>query len=140
MLWEIELLIHFALVVWIWRKPDGRPGFSAWLAARFLFDAAQFLTDRFGYGTESTTIWYFGVVAGMPLLWLAMHESPGVGRWHRMILYGWTASNLTAAWIRFFPYTGRAVLVIDATAFVCWMAEKAMQTQTPHKPSGPVGR
>jgi hypothetical protein len=31
-----------------------------------------------------------------------------------------------AAWIRFFPYTGAAVILIDAAAYVAWLAEKAL--------------
>lgn len=118
----------------MWRRPDGRPKFSAWLAVRFLFDLAQLLAERSVFGTEgtpfwhltvSTSIWYFGTIAGVPLLLMALHEAEG--RWHRRILFGWTAFSMGAAWIRFFPYTGQAVLVCDAAAYVAWIAEKALR-------------
>ena len=131
MRWHAEILIHAVLVLWMWRRPDGRPKFSAWLAVRFLFDLAQLLAERFAFGTKgtpfwhltvATSVWYFGVIAGGPLLLLALHEAEG--KWHRRILFSWAAFSWGAAWIRFFPYTGQAVLVCDAAAYVAWLMEK----------------
>lgn len=127
MRWHAEILIHAILVVWMWRKPDGRPRFSAWLAVRFLCDAVQLVAERSGFGTIGTTVWYLGVVAGVPLLLLALHEAVGV--WHRRILFSWAALSMGAAWIRFFPYTGAAVLLIDAAAYVAWLVEKALRSK-----------
>jgi len=138
MRWHAEILIHGVLVLWMWIRKDGRPKFAAWLVTRFLFDAAQFLAERFGYGTESTGIWYAGVVFQAPLLLLAMHEAEG--RWHRRILFAWVAFSMCLAWIRFFPYTGQAVLMCDAAAYVGWLTEKALQSKTPRQLSGPAGR
>jgi hypothetical protein len=78
--------------------------------------------ERTGHPALAANVWYFGIICCAPLLLLALHEASGL--WHRRILFAWMALMTAAAWIRYFPYTGRAVLLIDAAAFIAWMAEK----------------
>lgn len=63
---------------------------------------------------------------------MAMREAHGR---HRDILFAWCVLSMAAAWIRFFPYTGHAVLVIDAAACLCWIAEKIHREYTPAIPT-----
>lgn len=128
MLWYVEICIHFALVLYLAIRRDGRKYFEAFIVSRFLFDLFQLIHERLHHFQYSTNIWYVGVLFQLPLLFLSLWEATAHRRGHRAILYAWTCLNLTAAWIRFFPYTGRAVLVIDACAFTCWIVEKVLSS------------
>lgn len=124
--WHTTILLHGIMAFWMWRKPDGRPKFSAWLVARFTFDAAQMIAERMGGGghTASVSIYYAGVVVWCVLLVSALLEARE--RWHCGVLFSWTGLYMGAAWIRFFPYTGAAVVFIDAVAYVAWAWEKSI--------------
>lgn len=123
MLWHVEIGVHFALVLYLAIRRDGRKYFEGFIVSRFLIDACQLFNERMHYFDISPTVWYAGVLFQFPLLFLSLREATTYRRGHRDILYAWTCLNLTAAWIRFFPYTGRAVLIIDLLAYSAWIVE-----------------
>lgn len=132
MLWNLSLVylavLAFSLIV----RPDGRIRFEAWVFARLVFDTVQLIAERTGHMKVSTSVWYLGVLICAPLLLLALRESMEAGgRAHREILISWTVLSLAAAWVRFFPYTGHAVVLIDSVASMLWISEKLIR-EIPH--------
>ena len=119
--WHIEMALHGLLIAAIWRRRPGLPFWQGWCVCRFVFDLAQLLLERSGHVTAAANVWYAGIVAGVPLLVLALLEARQTPKSHALILYCWVALNAAAAWIRFFPYTGRAVLIIDGAAWLAWL-------------------
>lgn len=129
--WHAEILIHAALLLLIWRRRTGRPNWEAWLVCRFVFDVGQLLAERMGHNDVAASVWYLGIIVGTWLLLRALHEAVDIRpTYHRRILFAWTALTMGAAWIRFFPYTGQAVLVIDAAAYVAWIVEIGLRSKS----------
>lgn len=124
MLWYIALCLHAAFLAYLFNRPDGRPRFEAFLVARFIFDVAQLTAERLGNLRGATNFWYLGILVSVPLLYLALQEASTALTAHRSILYAWVSLTMAAAWIRFFPYTGNAVLIIDGVCYLAWIVDK----------------
>lgn len=127
--WHIGLVIQAALVLWLCARSDGRPRFAALMLANLIFEASQLTCERLGYKAAGANVWYLEVLLDIPLLTLALIEAADIRpRWHLYILCWWVSLTMGCAWIRFFPYTGRTLLIVNAAAYLAWIWLKALRT------------
>ncbi len=67
-------------------------------------------------------IWFAGVIIQIPLIAVALEEAASyLPLYHRTLLFWWIAATFACAWIRIYPYTGMAVLILNSAAFLCWL-------------------
>ncbi len=118
MLWYAELLLEFLLIIRLTFARNGRPFFEGLIATDFLIQLFQMFGQRvhwFGLGAH---IWYVGVLIEIPLMAMALEEASDYRPlWHRKGLFWWISIVFGCAWIRVFPYTGTALLMINSLYF-----------------------
>lgn len=122
MLWYLEMVVEAALILWLAFHRDGRPKFEAMIAADFITQLSQVAATRFQFAGFAARVWYVGVLIQIPLIALALREAADYRPlYHRQILFWWIALTFGCAWIRIFPYTGIALLVLNLAAFTSWL-------------------
>lgn len=130
MLWHVELFVEFFLLIRILCHAYGRPRFEALIATDILIQAFQMFGQRahwFGLGAHA---WYAGVLISIPLMYFAMVEASDYRPVrHRNLLFWWISLMFACAWIRIFPYTNTALLLINVTFFVLWIADSFSKTR-----------
>ena len=125
MIWHVETALLLWLLILIDRRPDQRPRFAALLAFDFTMETAALIAQRLHYMPALTTLTYLGNLGDIPLWALAAIEAADYRPMrHRTILYWWMAATCGCAWIRFYPWTGRAVLLVNCVAYACWIWDK----------------
>lgn len=127
MLWHLEIAFQFILVGMLWKWPDGRPKFAGLMVANFLMEMAMVGAQRSGRYSATVNIWYWCVLLEIPLIALALIEAGKLVPFrpsHTFILSWWIAGTMGCAWIRFYPWTGEAAIVINSVAFMAWIIAK----------------
>lgn len=135
MLWYVELIAEFTLLLWLAFNRDGRPKFEAMLWADFLTQIFQVYGQRTGQIGLFGHVWYVGAILGFPLMAIALTEAADYRpTWHRTILYWWVAAAFCCAWVRIFPYTNQVLLCINTAAFALWfiLAVSSDRRRHPH--------
>ena len=123
-MWPAELLVEFALILWLAFHRDGRPKLESLIVADFIAQSGQFSAERFHLLGLAARIWYIGILIQIPMTALALSEAENRPQFYqRQILFWWVAANVGCAWIRIFPFTGTAILVLNATAFSLWLID-----------------
>lgn len=130
MLWHAELLIECMLFIRLLCHADGRPKFEALIAADILIQAFQMFGERVHWLGLGAHTWYAGALISIPLMYMAMTEASVYQPIrHRNLLFWWISLTFACAWIRIFPYTNTALLVINATFFVLWIADSFLKAR-----------
>lgn len=125
MLWPFEIILEAILAVWLCVRPDGRRSFQALICVNLAFEIVYFYADRIGNHTYNKQIWWLIVVAEVPLISRALTEAADWRqRRHLTILAWWVSATMACAWIRFYPYTGAATVVVNQVAFAAWLWQK----------------
>lgn len=128
MRWHAELILEAVLAVWLCIRPDGRKWFESLICTNFAFEVVYLIADRTAQRINEAQLWWGLIVVEVPLYALASIEASD---WrpatHRTILFWWIALTMGCAWLRFYPYTGMAVIAINQVAFICWMWEKGIR-------------
>lgn len=120
-IWHAEVILLAALV-WTHRYRDGRKYFQALMACGLAFDLPSLILVRTGHLTAFTNIAYTRFLFEIPLLALALIESADWRPvWHRTILCWWVAATVGCLGIRYFPYSGRALLLVNCAAYSAWI-------------------
>lgn len=125
MLWYAELLIEAALALRLVCLGDGRRWFEALIVADLIVQIVQKYFDAAHIFGVSVPVFYIGQVIELPLTFAALLEASDRRRAHRRILFAWVAITMFWAWVRIFPYTGRALLVCNCIAFAAWLIDIA---------------
>ena len=130
MLWHLEFVTEVLLVFWMIFRQDDRKWFEALLSVNVFLEMFMMLCERSGNSKEIGAVWYVCVALEIPLTALALIESCSFRpNTHRNILCWWVAVTMGCAWIRFYPYTGMATLIVNEVAFLAWLWEKAQRTR-----------
>lgn len=129
--WHIELAIEIALfLVLIYRAPR-LPWFEALIGVDVAEQVLQLAGQRFHYLALGARVWRIGVLLEIPLIFMALIETlriqhvrrnRAITSLHPIILYAWLALVMGCAWVRIYPYTGWALLVVNACAYAAWCA------------------
>lgn len=92
-----------------------------------MVEFAQMSAERFGFAAEAAQVWYVGRIFEGFLIIPAIKEAADLGRqWHFWILIGWVSATMECAWLRFYPFTGAALLAVNASSYVAWLVDSAL--------------
>jgi hypothetical protein len=120
--WHVEIALLLALTIQTLRHADGRGRFEALLIFDLIMDAIKLFAVRTQHLGLFTNLSYFNYIVDVPLWALAMQEAADhKPKWHRTILFWWFAVSAGCAWIRFFPWTNRMLLVLNSVAYAAWI-------------------
>lgn len=123
--WEIQTVLLVILVAMLRRRRDGRRYFEGLLWCDLVFGIAALVCQRMGYKAQLVTVVYLNNIADVPLWYFALWEAADYRPLaHRRILYMWMAGTVGCAWVRFYPWTGKAILCINAIAYASWLYTK----------------
>ena len=119
--WHAELILEALLAVLLCVRPDRRRWFQSLICVNFAFELAYVWFDRSASHQMQVQLWWALILFEIPLWALSLLEAEGR---HKLILVWWFALTMGAAWIRIYPYTGFAVIVVNQIAFAAWIAHK----------------
>lgn len=127
-IWHVEVLLLGALLIRVTRNDDGRPKFEALMLCNFIFDVAGLFMVRTGrVAIYNSHAWWWYVI-GCPLTALALMEAvdrgPASRDRHSTILAWWIAATIACLGIRFYPWSNRALLAMNATFYLWWIMDK----------------
>ena len=124
MRWHAELILEGFLAVWLCARPDGRKWFQALICCNFLFEIFYLIADRIGRRQQEIQLWWALIVIEIPFNAMSLIEAARLNRkYHLWILAWWVSLSMACAWIRFYPYTGYALIAVNQAAFIAWIAE-----------------
>lgn len=129
MLWHCEIVLQLILVSALWKWPDGRPKFAGLMLANLVMEIAMLWSERIADYTGVHNVWYWCVVLEVPLVAMALREALRNSlavKYHALILSWWVACTMGCAWIRFYPYTGVAVVLLNCLAYLAWIYAKGI--------------
>lgn len=124
-IWHVEAFLLLCLVVKLSLWSDGRKYFEALMACALIFDVAGLIFARIGDFKLYTNLTYASYLVETPLMALALSEAADFRpTHHRRILFWWMAATVACLGIRYFPYSGRALLICNIIAYTCWLVSK----------------
>ena len=120
--WHAELALEVVLAVLLCVRPDSRRWFQSLICVNLAFELAYIWFDRSGSHAMQVQLWWALILFEIPLWALSLREAEGR---HRDLPVWWFALTMGCAWIRYYPYTGYCVIVINQAFFLAWIIDKA---------------
>ncbi len=123
-IWHVEMLLLTCLVLRLALRRDGRSRFEGLMLTLWVFDVVGLVCARMQNFVVYTNLAYVSYLVSLPLIALALSEASDYRPvYHRRILFWWTAFTIACLGIRFFPYTGRVMLIGNSVAYSLWLWE-----------------